>query len=231
MVRVEVPIMRLDLVAPGPIVGCLFLLIGDLNSLPQTPAQPELGHRSAPLLKLDGLQFKDLDQNGALDPYEDWRLSPEARAADLVGRMSLEEAAGIMVLIHDKHANTFITRLSTTAKLFALQSNDVQGIAESFRWQVPVTISSDPRHHFQKVLGASSVDQTFSHWPEPLGFAAANDEALTRSFGDAVRQEYAAVGIRESLAPQADLATEPRWARANGTFGEDAEIAKRMVFA
>jgi beta-glucosidase len=39
------------------------------------------------------------------------------------------------------------------------------------------------------------------------------------------------VGIRESLAPQADLATEPRWARINGTFGEDAEIAKRMVEA
>jgi beta-glucosidase len=39
------------------------------------------------------------------------------------------------------------------------------------------------------------------------------------------------VGIRESLAPQADLGTEPRWARASGTFGEDAEIAKRMVEA
>lgn len=39
------------------------------------------------------------------------------------------------------------------------------------------------------------------------------------------------MGIRESLAPQADVATEPRWARANGTFGEDADIAKRMVEA
>jgi len=50
-------------------------------------------------------------------------------------------------------------------------------------------------------------------------------------FGDVVRQEYEAVGIRESLAPQADLATEPRWARTNGTFGEDADTAKRMVEA
>jgi beta-glucosidase len=54
---------------------------------------------------------------------------------------------------------------------------------------------------------------------------------MTRHFADVVRQEYEAVGIRESLAPQADLATEPRWARINGTFGEDAEIAKRMVEA
>jgi len=59
--------------------------------------QPELGHRFAPLLTVDGSQFKDLDRNGKLDPYEDWRLTPEVRAADLAGRMSLEELAGLMV--------------------------------------------------------------------------------------------------------------------------------------
>jgi len=68
-------------------------------------------------------------------------------------------------------------------------------------------------------------------WPEPLGFAALNDPQLTRRFADVVRQEYESVGIRESLAPQADLATEPRWARIDGTFGEDADIAQRMVEA
>ena len=40
-----------------------------------------------------------------------------------------------------------------------------------------------------------------------------------------------AVGIREALSPQADLATEPRWSRIDGTFGEDAELAKQMVGA
>ena len=74
-------------------------------------------------------------------------------------------------------------------------------------------------------------DRAFSMWPEPLGFAALNDPELTRRFGDVVRQEYEAVGIRESLAPQAGLATEPRWARINGTFGEDANVAKGMVEA
>ncbi|MEC5163834.1 beta-glucosidase-like glycosyl hydrolase [Janthinobacterium sp. CG_S6] len=52
-----------------------------------------------------------------------------------------------------------------------------------------------------------------------------------RRFGDAARQEYLAVGITQALSPQADLATEPRWSRINGTFGEDAELAKRMVQA
>lgn len=221
------------------------------------PKQPILGHRSAPLLTVDGLTFKDLDRNGKLEPYEDWRLSPDVRSADLVERMSLEELAGLMVhgtlsslgpmaplgigkeydvvkvrrIIDEDHVNTFITRLSGRAEIFAKQNNEVQALAESSRWGVPVTISSDPRHHFEQVLGATMQDRAFSMWPEPLGFAALNDPELTRRFGDVVRQEYESVGIRESLAPQADLATEPRWARANGTFGENAGIAKRMVEA
>ena len=42
--------------------------------------QPSLGYRSAKLISIGKLQFKDLNRNGKLDPYEDWRLSNEARA-------------------------------------------------------------------------------------------------------------------------------------------------------
>src|SRR5690606_27351849 len=59
--------------------------------------QPELGTRHAALLAQDGRQFRDLNGNGALDPYEDWRLAPEARAADLVSHMTLAEKAGAMM--------------------------------------------------------------------------------------------------------------------------------------
>ena len=233
----------------------LVLLVCSTAAIGGAPKQPILGHRSAPLLTVDGLTFKDLDRNGKLDPYEDWRLPADVRVADLVQRMNLEELAGLMVhgtlpssgplaplgvgkeydlvkvrqFIEENHINAFITRLNGSAEFFAKQNNEVQAIAESSRWGIPVTISSDPRHHFEQVLGATMQDRAFSMWPEPLGFAALNDAELTRRFGDVVRQEYEAVGIRESLAPQADLATEPRWARANGTFGEDADIAKRMV--
>ena len=221
------------------------------------PKQPILGHRSAQLLTVDGFTFKDLNRNGKLDPYEDWRLPADVRASDLVQRMSLEELAGLMVhgtlpssgamaslgggkeyelakvnqMIEEQHVSSFITRLNGTAELLAAQNNAVQAIGEVSRWGIPVTISSDPRHHFQQVLGATMQGTAFSQWPEPLGFAAINDAQLTRRFGDVVRQEYIAVGIWESLAPQADLATEPRWPRVNGTFGEDAETAKRMVEA
>jgi beta-glucosidase len=210
-----------------------------------------------PIIERDGLRFKDLNRSGALDPYEDWRLTPEARARDLVGRMTLEEKAGTMMhgtargagsmamagvgtsydtaanraLIDGTKVTSMITRLGGMPAALAAQNNILQEIAERTRLGIPVTISTDPRHHFQYVLGASVSEGQFSQWPETLGFAALGDTTVMRRFGDIARQEYRAVGIHMALSPQADLATEPRWSRINGTFGEDANLAGRMVGA
>lgn len=45
-----------------------------------------------------GRQFKDLNANGQVDTYEDWRKPVEERVADLVERMTLEEKAGLMLI-------------------------------------------------------------------------------------------------------------------------------------
>jgi beta-glucosidase len=124
-----------------------------------------------------------------------------------------------------------ITRLGGEPRALAEESNKLQAIAERTRLGIPVTISTDPRHHFQYVLGASVQAGQFSQWPETLGLAAIGDTALVRRFGDIARQEYRAVGIQETLSPQADLATEPRWSRINGTFGEDAALTRQLVRA
>lgn len=55
---------------------------------------PESGVK---ILSSNGLAFKDLNRNDILDPYEDWRLSADQRAADLAGIMSLEQIAGLML--------------------------------------------------------------------------------------------------------------------------------------
>jgi beta-glucosidase len=65
---------------------------------PSSIAQPELVARGKPLISMQGLRFKDLNANGTLEPYEDWRLTPQARAADLVARMTLQERAGMMLI-------------------------------------------------------------------------------------------------------------------------------------
>ena len=213
--------------------------------------------RSSHILERQGLRFKDLNKNGVLDPYEDWRLSPSARAADLVRRMTLEEKAGMMMhgtarsggparmvgtgaaydtaaigkLIRDVGVNSFITRLSGDPRSLAAQNNSLQELAEGTRLGIPVTVSTDPRNHFQYVVGASVQSSGFSKWPETLGLAAIRDAALVRRFADIARQEYRSVGIQETLSPQADIATEPRWSRINGTFGEDPDLTRELVKA
>jgi beta-glucosidase len=110
----------------------------------------------------------------------------------------------------------------------ALWHNRIQELAASTRLGIPVTISSDPRNSYSDNPLAGLLAGNFSVWPESLGLAATRDANLVRSFGDVVRQEYTAVGIRVALHPQVDLATEPRWARQLDTFGEDVELTSRL---
>lgn len=61
-------------------------------------AQPFLGARAKSIITVDGKQFKDLNGNGQLDKYEDWRRSIDQRVDDLVAKMTLEEKAGLMLI-------------------------------------------------------------------------------------------------------------------------------------
>ena len=213
------------------------------------PLQATLSTRSAPIITTDGLQFRDLDRNGRLTPYEDWRLTPKKRAADLLGRMTLEQKAGLLVhgtlpvsgtsyavatvtdLIGQRKMTTFITRLSTTPSNIATANNLVQEIAEQQPLGIPVVISTDPRNGFSVAAGQTVRRVGTTAMPDPIGLAATSDPALVRQLADIVRQEYRAVGITEALSPQADIATEPRWARVNGTFGSDPKDASTFVEA
>ncbi|RDL22039.1 glycoside hydrolase family 3 protein [Serratia fonticola] len=224
----------------------------DNNDTQITPSkQAELESRNIPTLTVDGLKFKDLNKNGQLDPYEDWRLDSATRARDLTARMNVEEKAGAMMHgtigldgagrvdisaaeedVNQRFVNTFITRMAGDPQHISADNNALQEMAEKSRLGIPVTISTDPRNHFVNDPNATSVAAgSFSQWPEPLGLAAIDDTALSKTFGDIARQEYRAVGIHMALSPQADLATEPRWGRINGTFGEDNQLAKRQVQA
>lgn len=220
------------------------------------PDQIAIDSRAVPVVVVDGLRFRDLDRDGRLTPYEDWRRSPAARAEDLLGRMTLAEKAGAVMhgnlpgignaigasttgydldatraLILGKKVTTFITRLAVTPQVMAEQNNAVQAIAEQGRLGIPVMVSTDPRNHFQAVVGASVGGRGYSRWPEPLGFAALRDPALMRRFADIARVEYRATGIHQALSPQADLLTEPRWSRGTATFGANPDLARQMVEA
>jgi beta-glucosidase len=115
-----------------------------------------------------------------------------------------------------------------TGERMAMWHNRMQELAATTRLGIPITFSTDPRNSFSDNPAAAMMAGPFSQWPEPIGLAAIADEALVEQFGDIVRQEYLAVGIRVALHPQLDLTTEPRWSRQLQTFGEDAELTSRL---
>ena len=204
----------------------------------------------------EGIVFRDLNSNGTMEPYENPTLPTSERVADLLTRMTLEEKAGLMMiailetgedgtvveggglfgdstssLIRDKRMTHFNALQLPGPRYAARWSNRLQDIAAETRLGIPVTLYTDPRHSFAENMGAALAAGAFSQWPETLGFGAINDPDLVERFADIARQEYLAVGIRGALHPQIDLATEPRWARAAGGFGQSAETAERMVAA
>ncbi|WP_367753187.1 glycoside hydrolase family 3 protein [Flavobacterium sp. WC2430] len=209
---------------------------------------------------IDPPKYRDLNKNGKMDPYENIKLPIEKRISNLISLMNIEEKAGMMFingtlintdgtidkkegatgmaarlpspreLIENKKMNHFNYWQAPNVKEMAMGYNAIQKVAEGTRLGIPVTIASDPRHYFSNNVFTMEANG-FSQWPEQLGFAAINDTQLMQRFGDIARQEYLAVGIREALHPMADLATEPRWPRVSGTFGEDANLSARMIKA
>ncbi len=223
--------------------------------------------KEVPVIKIDNMTFRDLNKNGKLDIYEDYREPADKRVNDLLSQMTLEEKAGTMFvtmiqmtkkgepsdmpaigegmmnlmfsfmlptnseLIAKKKLNSFNLLNAYDAKIMAHYNNQIQKLAERTRLGIPITLATDPRHGTENNPGASIYTPAFSQWPSPLGLAATRDTALVREFGDIARQEYLSIGMRLTLSPMADLATEPRWGRINGTFGEDANLAAEMVKA
>lgn len=133
--------------------------------------------------------------------------------------------------IDDGKLNHFnVWSIPPEPRVMAVWYNALQNHSEQSRLGIPVTIASDPRHHFSNSIFSMSANG-FSQFTEAPGLAAIGDEELVEEFANIVRKEYLAVGLRVALHPQIDLATEPRWARISGTFGEDAELTSRMARA
>ena len=190
-------------------------------------------------------------------PYLDPGHPADERTADLLGRMTVEEKAGLMFhpmalvppggeltgtfdplaipatedAVVSRRVNHLYIVGSSDPSDIARWHNRVQEVAESTRLRIPVTISTDPRHAFTRILGTAAVTGGFSTWPEAIGFAALGDESLVERFADVVRRDYLAVGIRAALHPQADLATEPRWMRVAGTYGEVSATVAALTAA
>ena len=108
--------------------------------------QPMLGYRSAKLINVGKLQFKDLNRNGKLDAYEDWRLSNEARAKNLLSQMSVEQKVGFMLISTTRLKNdrSFDTQRSTDSISSDFNEEDqVQSMNMFTRKPLPLPMMMD----------------------------------------------------------------------------------------
>ena len=202
------------------------------------------------LLTEDGYAFKDLNRNDSLDAYEDWRLTPQERAADLASKLSKEEIAGLMLysshqavpsaeLTEDQkkflskdHLRAVLITSVESPRIAAQWNNRMQAFIEGLDHGIPANTSSDPRHEAKATTEYNAgAGGHISQWPTSLGLAATFDPQLMYRFGEIASEEYRALGIATALSPQVDIATDPRWTRFSGTFGEDPLLATEMARA
>lgn len=240
--------------------------------------QIRLSSRRKPLIEVDGLQFRDLDGDGKLTPFEDWRLSPAERAADLVARMSPDEKLGLMVIssrpmgisqhnkdftshdgvldeqylpikldphtsagipfegttqmIQELHMRHFIMREEPTGSRIATWINAMNEVAEETRWGIPVIVAANSKNEAGAFkMGGTPEDQPFTAWPGTLGLAATGSLEIIESFAAHSRQEWLSSGLRKGYMYMADVFTDPRWFRGQGTFGEDPQFVARAMDA
>ena len=140
-------------------------------------------------------------------------------------------SAGTTKGVMNFHLRHFILRANTNAKTMADWSNNLQALCETSRLGIPAIVASNPRNHvtIDASVGLSVGTTVFSRWPGELGMAAMRDLKLTREFAEIAAKEWASVGLRKGYMYMADLSTEPRWQRTEGTFGEDADLASNMI--
>ncbi len=204
--------------------------------------QPVLNPRVKQILEADGYQFIDLNGNGALDAYEDWRLDADTRAADLVSQMTVREkiaqmqhptylprsdgkiAPYLKKYCADYGIGMLLIRELNSVQTAAETMNTVQEYAEGSRLGVPVLVSMDSVHGLSYVSGATVTGHN-------LALAATRDEALVTRLAEIARDEHIAIGVRMTLSPESDIASEPRWGRVMETFGEDPDLVTQMVRA
>ena len=237
---------------------------------------PVIGTCSDKVIREDGLYFRDINGDGKLNTYKDWRKSPKERARALAEDLSAEEKIGLLFLnswkmgmeqedkdfvdetglldekpvekgssifatsstvgttetIKDWKVRTFILRSNPKPDELADWINEMNSLAEEGEHFIPVMVVSNSRNeNGEVVFGMNDASGVFAAWPGTMGIAAAvkgDGIHIIDDFADCIRREWDAVGMKKGYMYMADCATDPRWQRTYGTFGEDPKLIKEI---
>lgn len=204
---------------------------------------------------VDNHRFRDLNKNGKLDVYEDYRKSIEQRAQDLLSKMTIEEKEAQLKSPWEGKAKMFTENKFDIKKakqafpnglgeiLSVSQGNHVLSPDKAPNAAEVVRITNEMQKYFinQTRLGVpvlyleealhGLMVKDGTNFPSALGMASSWDEALTGQVFAAIAKEARAVGMHRVLAPVLDLALDPRWGRTEETMGEDPYLVARLGVA
>ncbi|GAA0259603.1 hypothetical protein GCM10010492_70650 [Saccharothrix mutabilis subsp. mutabilis] len=167
----------------------------------------------------DGIRIvngsRDLNKNGAIEPYEDWRRPVEARVEDLLGRMTAEEKA---------------FQLFYNAQAFPGAGWHF-GPAEAQDLHNALLASSGTRLGIPFVSAGDTIAGYKTTYPLQSALAAARNYPLDYRLGDMQRREQLEVGTRGVLGPLAEVGTKVIYPRIQEGNGENADVAAAQVRA
>lgn len=189
------------------------------------------------IIQVDGYAFKDLDRDGLLDVYEDWRQDPETRAHDLANKLSEEEMTPLFthggwtsfgstiegddLTYIQEGGRGGVTRSAINegnTSMAVAWTNALQALCEATgNWGIPATISVDPNHI------SYTIDQN------SLGATMDVEEAF--NLGVTHGKMYRATGVTMLLGPQITVVGQPTMTRATGAWTEDPALARDLTDA
>ncbi len=192
----------------------------------ETTGQEELSYVEGvtPILEVDGLLFKDMNKNGQLDVYEDWRKTDYQRSADLIAQMNDEELLGLLYCVNTPLADAayLIQEFEMTCQLFNLNGtpititntlNNLQAVAEATRLGVPMVFTSDREYN----SFGGYIDKSHE------AFGTAYDPELAYELASYYAKAMNAVGVHVTFEPYAN--------EIGAQYGENPELIAEIISA
>lgn len=175
-----------------------------------------------PILDVDGLKFKDMNKNGSLDVYEDWRVDTDTRVADIISQMTPEEEVGLLFCVNTKlvDARRMVNEYYLTCQLFNLNGtpititntlNNLQAAAEAERLGVPMVFTSDREYN----SFGGYIDKSHT------AFGTANDPDLAYKLASFYGKAMTAIGVHVTFEPYAN--------EIGAQYGENPELISAII--
>ncbi|MDE6147959.1 MAG: glycoside hydrolase family 3 C-terminal domain-containing protein [Bacteroidales bacterium] len=199
----------------------------------------------------------DFNKNGRMDVYEDPSADIEARVADLLSRMTLEEKTCQMVTLYgyrrvlkdqlptdewddaiwkdgigaiDEHLNSFVgwgIPLSTESPWIWPASNHAEALNIVQKWFVENTRLGIPVDFTNEGIRGVEAYRA-TNFPTQLGLGCTWDRDLIRNVGRITGTEGRLLGYTNIYAPILDVGRDQRWGRYEEIYGEDPYLVAQL---